>query len=174
MAPRPRAGAANHLVVSREGNALSASSRPSLSDITRSLAALADRVAGSSESPPEPYVSERLRAAVTALQSFIPGLEPAPDPDAARSLLRGAESALQRGDGREALARALRGLAHAPHHPGLWYAAASASFELGGVEDALRLLYHTLWIHPGHRAARDDLQALTAFFEGNDEGERAA
>jgi hypothetical protein len=56
----------------------------------------------------------------------------------------------------------------------LWYVAASACFELGGVEDALRLLYHTLWIHPGHRAARDDLQALTAFFEGNDEEERAA
>ena len=153
---------------------MSASPRPSLSDITRSLAALADRVAESDETPPEPYVSERLRSAVGALQAFIPGLDPAPDPEAARGLLRGAELALQRGDGRESLARALRGLSHAPHHPGLWYVAASASFELGGVEDALRLLYHTLWIHPGHRAARDDLQALTAFFEGNDEGERAA
>jgi len=152
---------------------VSASPRPSLSDITRSLAALAERVAESEESPPEPYVSERLRSAVGALQGFIPGLEPAPDPEAARGLrigrglLRGAELALQRGDGRESLARALRGLSHAPHHPGLWYVAASASFELGGIEDALRLLYHTLWIHPGHRAARDDLQALTAFFEGN-------
>jgi len=153
---------------------VSKSPRPSLSEITRSLTALADRVAGSDESLPEPYISERLRAAVTALQSFIPGLEPAPDPDAARGMLRGAEVALQRGDGREGLSRALRGLSYAPHHPGLWYVAASASFELGGVEDALRLLYHTLWIHPGHRAARDDLQALTAFFEGNDEGERAA
>jgi hypothetical protein len=153
---------------------VSSSSRPSLTDITRSLADLADRVAGSEESPPEPYVSERLRAAVAALQTFIPGLEPAPDLESARGLLRGAELALQRGDGREGLVRALRGLSHAPHHPGLWYVAASASFELGGVEDALRLLYHTLWIHPGHRAARDDLQALTAFFEGNDEGDRAA
>jgi hypothetical protein len=153
---------------------VSGSSRPSFSDITRALAALADRVAGSDESPPEPYVSERLRSTVTALQTFIPGLDPAPDPEAARGMLRGAELALQRGDGREGLARALRGLSYAPHHPQLWYVAASASFELGGVEDALRLLYHTLWIHPGHRAARDDLQALTAFFEGNDEGERAA
>jgi hypothetical protein len=153
---------------------VSSSSRPSLTDISRSLASLADRVAGSEESPPEPYVSERLRAAVAALQTFIPGLDPAPDLEAARGLLRGAELALQRGDGREGLVRALRGLSHAPHHPGLWYVAASASFELGGVEDALRLLYHTLWIHPGHRAARDDLQALTAFFEGNDEGDRAA
>ena len=153
---------------------MSESSHPSLSDITRALASLADRVAAADETPPEPFVSERLRASVTALQTFIPGLEPAPDLDAARGLMRGAELALQRGDGREALERALRGLSYAPHHPGLWYVAASATFELGGVEDALRLLYHTLWIHPGHRAARDDLHALTAFFEGNDEGERAA
>jgi hypothetical protein len=153
---------------------VSGTSHPSITDITRSLVALADRISASDESPPEPYVSERLRAAVKALQAFIPGLEPAPDLETARGMLRGAELALQRGDGREAMARALRGLSHAPHHPGLWYVAASASFELGGVEDALRLLYHTLWIHPGHRAARDDLQALTAFFEGNDEGERAA
>jgi hypothetical protein len=27
----------------------------------------------------------------------------------------------------------------------------------------MRLLYHTLWIHPGHPAARDDLEALTSF-----------
>ena len=153
---------------------MSASSRPSLAEITRALAALADRVAESNESPPEPFISERVRAAVTALQTFIPGLEPAPAPEAARGLLQGAELALQRGDGREGLSRALRGLSFAPHHPALWYVAASASFELGAVEDALRLLYHVLWIHPGHRAARDDLQALTAFFEGNDEGERAA
>ena len=153
---------------------MSAPSRPSLSEITKALASLADRVAESNETPPEPFVSERLRATVAALQVFIPGLDPAPDLEAARGLLQGAEVALQRGDGREGLSRALRGLSFAPHHPGLWYVAASASFELGGVEDALRLLYHTLWIHPGHRAARDDLQALTAFFEGNDEGERAA
>ena len=153
---------------------MSDSPRPSLSEITRALAALADRVTESDEAPPEPFVSERLRAAVLALQGFIPGLDPAPDVEAARGMLQSAERALQRGDGREGLARALRGLSYAPHHPGLWYVAASACFELGGVEDALRLLYHTLWIHPGHRAARDDLQALTAFFEGNDEGERAA
>ena len=153
---------------------MSGSPRPSLPEIARALSSLADRVAASQETPPEPFVSERLRAASDALQKFIPGLEPAPDADAARGMLQSAELALQRGDGREGLIRALRGLAHAPHHPGLWYVAASACFELGGVEDALRLLYHTLWIHPGHRAARDDLQALTAFFEGNDEGERAA
>lgn len=153
---------------------MSESSLPTLGDITRALVALADRVADSGESPPEPFISQSLRSAVAALEQFIPGLEPAPDLDAARGLLRGAELALQRGDGREGLSRALRGLSFAPHHPELWYVAASASFELGSVEDALRLLYHTLWIHPGHRAARDDLQALTAFFEGNEEGDRAA
>jgi hypothetical protein len=41
---------------------------------------------------------------------------------------------------------------------------------LGGVETALRLLYHTLWIHPGHLNARRDLDALKSFLEG-DEGE---
>jgi hypothetical protein len=30
-----------------------------------------------------------------------------------------------------------------------------------------------LWIHPGHRTARADLEALTAFFDG-EEGDRAA
>ncbi len=153
---------------------MSASSTPSLSEITRALAALADRVAASSATPPEPFVSQTLRVAVNALEQYIPGLELAPDPDAAQGLLRGAESAFHRGDEREALSRALRGLSFAPHEPRLWYIAATASFELGGVEDSLRLLYHTLWIHPGHRAARDDLEALTAFFEGNDEEERAA
>jgi len=153
---------------------VSASSQPSLSDITRALAALADRVTDAEEAFPEPFVSQTLRTATAALERFIPGLEPPPDGDAARGLLRGAEVALQRGDAFEGLSRALRGLSFSPHDPGLWYLAASSCFELGGVEDALRLLYHTLWIHPGHRNAREDLEALTAFFEGNDEGERAA
>jgi hypothetical protein len=153
---------------------VSESPLPALSDITRALAALANRVSDSEELPPEPFVSQTLRSAVATLERYIPGLDPAPDPDAARGLLRGAEVALHHGDEREALSRALRGLSFAPHDPGLWYVAASACFELGGVEDSLRLLYHTLWIYPGHRAAREDLEALTAFFEGNDEGERAA
>ena len=153
---------------------MSASSQPSLGDITRALAALADRITDANDAFPEPFVSQTLRSATTALEHFIPGLEPPPDGDAARGLLRGAEVALHRGDPLEGLSRALRGLSFAPHDPGLWYTAASACFELGGVEDALRLLYHTLWIHPGHRGAREDLEALTAFFEGNDEGERAA
>ena len=153
---------------------MSASPNPSLEEIARALASLADRVAASHAMPPEPFVSQTLKVATNALQQYIPGLDPAPDPDAAQGLLRGAETALHRGDDREALSRSLRGLSFAPHDPRLWYIAATASFEMGGVEDSLRLLYHTLWIHPGHRAARDDLEALTAFFEGNDEGDRAA
>jgi|GEM_PF-3675898 len=149
------------------------SSRPTIAEITSALEQLADRVARSESDVLEPFVSHTLRAAVNALEYYIPGLDPAPDEEAARGLLRGADAALKRGADREALERALRGLACAPHHPGLWYAAGSACFELGQVEDALRVLCHVLWIHPGHRAARADLEALTAFFDG-EEGDRAA
>jgi tetratricopeptide (TPR) repeat protein len=149
------------------------SSRPTVGEITAALEQLADRVSRSESDMLEPFVSHTLRAAVNALEYYIPGLDPAPDLEAARGLLRGAEAALARGRDREALERALRGLAFAPHHPGLWYLAGSSCFELGQVEDALRILCHVLWIHPGHRAARADLEALTAFFDG-EEGERAA
>ncbi len=146
---------------------------PSQSEIATALAQLADRVSRAEEDTLDPFVTHTLRAAVNALEYHIPGLESPPDTDAARGLLRGSEAALQRGDAREALSRALHGLSFAPHDPLLWYAAGSACFELGQVEDALRILCHVLWIHPGHRAARTDLDALTAFFEG-EEGDRAA
>ena len=68
-------------------------------------------------------------------------------------------------DAREALSRALRGLSFSPHHPGLYYVAATACFEYGAVEDAIRLLRHTLWIHPGHAAARRDLESLSAYLQ---------
>ena len=152
---------------------MSGPTRPTLSEISSALEQLADRVDRSDGDQLEPFVAHTLRAAMSALEFYIPGLDPAPDPEAARGFLRGAEAALHRGQEREALSRALRGLAFAPHDPALWYMAGSACFELGHVEDALRLLCHTLWVHPGHRAARADLEALTAFFEG-DEGERAA
>jgi len=152
---------------------MSESSRPSLSEISSALEQLADRVSRSNSETFEPFISHTLRAVVNALEHYIPGLDSPPDGEAARGLLRGAEAALHRGQERESLARALRGLAFAPHDPQLWYMAGSACFELGQVEDALRLLCHTLWIHPGHRSARADLEALTAFFEG-EEGERAA
>jgi tetratricopeptide (TPR) repeat protein len=152
---------------------MSQPSRPSLAEISSALEQLADRINRTEDDSLEPFVSHSMRAVVNALEYHIPGLEAAPDLEAARGLLRGAERALERGQEREALSRALRGLAFAPHDPSLWYMAGSACFELGQVEDALRLLCHTLWIHPGHRAARADLEALSAFFEG-DEGERAA
>ena len=33
---------------------------------------------------------------------------------------------------------------------------------------------HALWINPGYQAARQDLEALSAFLDGSDESERAA
>ena len=143
-------------------------------DITLALSRLADRVADSDVAGVEPYVSFTLRRALAELELHIPGLEAPPDIEAAEHFSRSAEGALSEGEDREALSTALRGLSCAPHHPQLCYLAASACFELGAVEDAMRLLYHTLWIHPGHRNARTDLEALTAFLEGPEEEENAA
>ncbi len=142
---------------------VSESALPNLQDILDALERLADRVAVSPTSRLDPFVSASMRRACEELRRFIPGLDTPPDAEAARFLARSAYAALEDGDAREALARALRGLSFAPHHPGLFFAAASACFEYGAVEDAIRLLRHTLWIHPGHSAARRDLGALTAY-----------
>jgi hypothetical protein len=142
---------------------VSDSTQPTLQDVLDALARLADRVAASPRSRLDAFVSTSLRRATTELRRWIPGLDAPPDPEAARFLVRAAYAALEDGDSREALARALRGLSFSPHHPGLWFVAASACFEYGAVEDAVRLLRHTLWIHPGHTAARRDLEALTAY-----------
>jgi hypothetical protein len=150
------------------------SPHPTLLDITLALARLADRVSDATTPGLEPYVTFTLRRALAELELHIPGLDPAPDPEAARLFSRASEKALADGDDAEALSRALRGLACAPHDPQLCYLAASACFELGAVEDALRLLYHTLWIHPGHHQARVDLEALSAFLDEREEGENAA
>ncbi len=150
------------------------SSHPTILDITLALSRLSDRVADARSPGLEPYVSFTLRRAMAELELHIPGLEAPPDAEAAEHFTRSAEGALADGEDREALSTALRGLSCAPHHPQLCYLAASACFELGAVEDALRLLYHTLWIHPGHRQARIDLEALTAFLEGPEEEENAA
>ena len=153
---------------------MSDSSHPSILDITLALSRLADRVSDSEAPGIEPYVTFTLRRALAELELHIPGLESPPDAESADHFRRSAEGALEEGDDREALSRALRGLACAPHDPQLFYLSASACFEMGAVEDALRLLYHTLWIHPGHRLARTDLEALTAFLDGSDEQDRAA
>lgn len=139
------------------------SSNPSLQDITDAYARLGERVAAAPSSRLDPFVSISMRRACEELRRFIPGLDAPPDPEAARFLARAAYAAMEDNDAREALSRALRGLSFAPHHPGLYFVAATACFEFGAVEDAIRLLRHTLWIHPGHSAARRDLEALSAY-----------
>ncbi|MCC6348482.1 MAG: hypothetical protein IT347_02695 [Candidatus Eisenbacteria bacterium] len=144
---------------------MSPSQHPSLQDILDAFARLGERVAASPASRLDPFVSMSLRRACEELRCYIPGLDSPPDPEAARFLARAAYSAMEDNDAREALSRALRGLSFSPHHPGLFFVAATACFEYGAVEDAIRLLRHTLWIHPGHSAARRDLQALSAYLQ---------
>lgn len=149
---------------------MSDSTHPSMVEILDAFERLADRVAVSPNSRLDGFVSLSMRRACEELRRYIPGLDLAPDAEAARFLARAAHAALEDGDAREALARSLRGLALSPHHPGLYYLAASACFEFGAVEDAVRLLRHTLWIHPGHRPARRDLSALNLYLRDRWEG----
>jgi hypothetical protein len=144
---------------------VSNSSHPNIQDITDAFTRLGERVAASPTSRLDPFVSISLRRACEELRRFIPGLDAPPDPEAARFLARAAYAAMEDNDAREALSRALRGLSFAPHHPGLFFVAATACFEFGAVEDAIRLLRHTLWIHPGHTAARRDMEALSAYMQ---------
>lgn len=139
------------------------SALPNMQDILEVFERLAERVADTPTSRLDPFVSASLKRVTEELRRFIPGLDTPPDPDAARFLARSAYAALEDGDAREALARSLRGLSFSPHHPGLFFVASSACFEYGSVEDAIRLLRHTLWIHPGHVAARRDLDALNEY-----------
>jgi len=142
---------------------LSEPALPNLQDILDAFERLAERVSAYPASRLDPFVSGSMRRACEELRRFIPGLDDPPDADTARFLARAANSALEEGDAREALARSLRGLSFSPHHPGLFFAAATACFEYGAVEDAIRLLRHTLWIHPGHTGARRDLESLSAY-----------
>jgi hypothetical protein len=149
---------------------VSDSTQPTLDEILAALERLGDRVAASHTSRLDGFVSLSLRRACEELRRFIPGLDLPPDSEGARFMARSAHAALEDGNAREALSRALRGMALAPHHPGLFYLAASACFEFGAVEDAVRLLRHTLWIHPGHRPARRDLSALNLYLRDRWEG----
>ncbi len=153
---------------------MSDAARPQLSDITRALTQIADRVLGSNKPGLEPYVSGTLKLVLRELETYIPGLDAQPNPDAARAFGEAAEIALRDGDAREAMSYALRGLSCAPHHPHLWYLAGAACVEVGGLEPAVRMMTHALWIHPGHRDARRDLDALTSFLEGQEDSGRAA
>ncbi len=144
---------------------MSESSRPSLDEIAVVLAHLSDRVAFERAPSLDPFVRLSIARAVTELKRHIPGLHVPPDADAAAALATASAEALRRGKLRPALARALRGLSFAPHHPELHYLAGSACLQLGAAEAALRLLQHALWIHPGYLPARRDLESLAAFHE---------
>ena len=146
-----------------------------IEEITRTFAMLAEQIAPEETEPAlEPFDRLSLKRALEELRGYIPGLDVPPSASAARALQRASGIALDKGRAREALSRALRGLSFAPHDPGLCYLAASACFELGEAESALRLLHHTLWIHPGHPGARGDLEALSDFFEDAGGEDRAA
>lgn len=149
---------------------MSDSTQPSMQEILDALERLADRVASGSSARLDGFVSLSMRRACEELRRFVPGLDTPPDAEGARYLARAGHASLEDGHAREALARALRGMSLSPHHPGLYYLAASACFEFGAVEDAMRLLRHTLWIHPGHRPARRDLSALNLYLRDRWEG----
>ena len=149
---------------------MSESTHPSMQEILEAFERLAERVTSGSNTRLDGFVSLSLRRSCEELRRFVPGLETPPDASGARYMSRAAHAALEDGDAREALARAIRGLSLSPHHPGLFYLAASACFEFGAVEDAVRLLRHTLWIHPGHRPARRDLSALNLYLRDRWEG----
>jgi tetratricopeptide (TPR) repeat protein len=127
------------------------------------LSHLADRVSSESERGIDPIVTVSLARALRELRQFIPGLDTPPDPHAARFFAGGSRSALESGLYHDALARALRGLSFAPHDPQLHYLAACSCFELGSTREAIDLLLHALWIHPGHPEARRDLESLSAY-----------
>lgn len=148
--------------------------QPTLSEIALVFSRLADRMGEQEQLVLDPYVEQSIRDAIFHLELQIPGWEPAFDADAARAMRKAAQESLDRGNEREAACRALRGLSFAPHDPGLFYLLGSACFESGSVELALRVLCHTLWINPGHGAARADLEALSAFLDDSDDQPRAA
>jgi len=150
------------------------SSRPSLDEIAVVFAHLADRVAAERARTLDPIVRLSMGRALIELKRHIPGLYTPPDVGAAAALASASADALRRGKLRAGLARALRGLSFAPHHPELHYLAASATLQLGAAEEAVRLLQHALWIHPGYEPARRDLEALSAFHEDAPTGAGAA
>ena len=142
---------------------MSARPSPTIEEIRSILADMARCVAADQDSTLDPVIRAGIRRAVDELERFIPGLDPAPDAEGARHMVSAARNALLAGRARIALARALRGLSYAPHHPELHYLAASACFELAAASEAVTLLAHTLWIHPGHETAQRELETLSVF-----------
>ncbi len=138
------------------------SSHPTLDEIQSALADMAHRVVADAGPTLDLGLRDQILQVTEQLERFIPGLDPPDDLDAARQLAAAAAAALVHGRPRIALARALRGMAYAPHHAELHYLASSACFELAAATEAVRLLAHTLWINPGHEKARCEMQALSA------------
>jgi hypothetical protein len=138
---------------------------PTMPEIILAFERLSERVEVSPNSRLNPLISASLGRAMEELRRFVPGLDPVPDPDAAKNLHGLAMTALNDGDARAALAHALSGLSCAPHHPQLWFLAGSACFEYGAVEDSISIFRHTLWIHPGHKEARTDLKVLLNYLK---------
>jgi Flp pilus assembly protein TadD len=163
MTPLP--GAARVVRHRQEEALVSESSHPTLDEIAVVFAHLADRVAAERARSLDPVVRLSIARAVTELRRHIPGLYAPPDAGAAAALGTASADALRRGRLRAALARALRGLSFSPHNPELHYLAASACLQFGATEEAVRLLQHSLWIHPGYQPARQDLESLAAFHE---------
>ncbi len=146
-----------------------AHSRIQLDDMRRALNELADRLLKDEQKVGlDPCVGSTLKLVMGELKRYVPGLELPTNADIACAFAASAEMALRDDNNHDALSFALRGLAGAPHNPRLWHLAASASVNCGAIELAIQMLDHSLWIHPGFGAARQDYQALTSFFHGHD------
>lgn len=150
---------------------MSRSSQLTLPELNRALGRLAGYVGKHHEwsSDNGQYVREGLRSIISHLQYFIPGLDQPLDRDLAHSFLESAQQTLRQGQNRTALFCTLHGLGFAPLDARLWYIGATAAYELGEAELAVLMLQQTLWINPGYRDARADLEALMAFLEGGGE-----
>jgi len=144
--------------------------QPTMEEIRSILADMARCVVSDEDPTLDPVIRAGIRRAIDELERFIPGLDPAPDAEGARHMVSAAGNALLAGRPRVALSRALRGLSYAPHHPELHYLAASSCFELAASSEAVSLLAHTLWIHPGHEKARRELDTLSVFGSGEETG----
>jgi hypothetical protein len=155
-------------VATREGS-VNERALPSLEELALLYAHLADRVASDPDATIDPTVAASVDQAVGALRRYIPGLDPAPDAQAARILAASATAALAQGRPGDALARALRGLSFAPLHPELHRLTGSACLEMGAARAGVASLMQALWIHPGYEAARDELNALDFFSAGEEE-----
>src|SRR5262245_7738191 len=149
---------------------MSSTPGPTIEEIRSILADMARCVAADEDPTLDPVIRAGIRRAVDELEQFIPGRDPATDAEGARHMVSAAGNALLAGRARIALARALRGLSYAPHHPELHYLAASACFEMAAPSEAISLLAHTLWIHPGHEKARRELDTLSVFGTGDETG----